>query len=158
MAESRLLVASWVIYALLLIVGIVIAVMNIINPHDFVVKDQFESYTGQSWTTLTTENPKQAALYEQFIRASACAWLAWLAGALFITLAAYQQTTTISANLIECATIGEADQRLIAALDCLMTQEPCTVEIIGDLLNWGHTSGVDTLLGMLTALSLYSTR
>lgn len=76
----------------------------------------------------------------------------------FITKAAYQQTTTISANLIECATIGEADQRLIAVLDCLMTQEPCTAEIISNLLDWGHSSGVDTLLGMLTALSLYYTQ
>jgi hypothetical protein len=71
-----------------------------------------------------------------------------------ITEAAYQKTTTLSANLIECATFGEADQRLIAAIDWLMSQTPWTAEITANLLDWGHSSGVDTLVGFVTALSL----
>ena len=91
MEKSKLLKSSWIIYTVLLIVGMGIAVANIISPHDFFVKEQFESYTGQSWSTLIAENPKQAALYKHFIRAGACAWLPGLGSALFITLAAYRK-------------------------------------------------------------------
>ena len=67
--------------------------------------------------------------------------------------AAYQRTTTLSANLIECATQGEADERLIAALDGIVTGEPDITASVAASLAWGHSSGVAALSGMVVALS-----
>ena len=67
--------------------------------------------------------------------------------------AAYQKTTTISANLIECAARGLADERLIAALDNLMSAPHHPAHnVLQELLGWGNSSGLDALTGMLTAL------
>jgi hypothetical protein len=71
-----------------------------------------------------------------------------------ITNAAYERTTTLSANLIECATLGQADVRLINALDWMVTgvaQEP---EIASHLSEWGDTSGVNAFLGMAVMLTV----
>jgi hypothetical protein len=65
---------------------------------------------------------------------------------------AYAKTTTISANLIECATLGQADERLIDALDYIMTERGIEKQILEGLLRWGNSSGVDALLGMLIFL------
>lgn len=65
---------------------------------------------------------------------------------------AYARTTTISANLIECAASGQADERLIAALDYIITGKGDEIKILNGLLGWGNSSGVDALLGMLTTL------
>ncbi|MBM3146084.1 MAG: DUF2877 domain-containing protein, partial [Chloroflexi bacterium] len=65
--------------------------------------------------------------------------------------AAYAKTTTLSANLIECAAQGLADERLIAALDYLMAGLGDEREMIHGLLDWGSSSGVDALVGMLVA-------
>ncbi len=72
-----------------------------------------------------------------------------------IIRAAYQRTTTLSANLIECAAHGEADERLIAVADGLVTGQPPTAECVESVLGWGSSSGIDALAGMaliLTAL------
>ncbi|MFN8598649.1 MAG: DUF2877 domain-containing protein [Anaerolineae bacterium] len=66
---------------------------------------------------------------------------------------AYQRTTTISANLIECAANGEADERLINVVDGIMTGKPELTECVECLLGWGNSSGVDALIGMALALS-----
>ena len=66
--------------------------------------------------------------------------------------AAYEKTTTLSANLIECATLGLADERLINALDWIMTGVAGKPEITDHLLGWGHSSGVDAFVGMAAAL------
>jgi Protein of unknown function (DUF2877) len=66
--------------------------------------------------------------------------------------AAYHKTTTLSANLIECATQGLANERLINAVDLLVTgvgQEP---EVVTHLLEWGNSSGVDAFAGMAVVL------
>ena len=60
------------------------------------------------------------------------------------------QTTHLSANLIECAIQGQADQRLMNALDGLMTTENALAWIDG-LLTWGNSSGMDALAGMILA-------
>jgi hypothetical protein len=67
--------------------------------------------------------------------------------------AAYRMTTRLSANLIELAAHGKGDERMINVLDLLMTGIPNESEAIRDLLDWGHSSGVDAFVGMAIALS-----
>jgi len=69
-----------------------------------------------------------------------------------IVAAAYEKTTTLSANLIECASQGLANERLINALDWLVTGVALEPDIVPHLLEWGHSSGVDTFAGMAIAL------
>ena len=68
--------------------------------------------------------------------------------------AAYKKTTLLSANLIECATLGQADERLIAALDWLMSDVPQEPNCLDELLGWGNSSGGDVFVGFAVALSL----
>ena len=68
-----------------------------------------------------------------------------------ISTAACKKTTHLSANLITCATMGEADQRLILALDRLMTAEKCDLCWLDGLLTWGNSSGMDAFAGMILA-------
>ena len=70
-----------------------------------------------------------------------------------IISAAYQKTTTLSANLIECAAQGLADQRLVAALDWLVSDTGNDVHVIDELLTWGNSSGADAFVGFAAALS-----
>ena len=70
-----------------------------------------------------------------------------------IVSAAYQKTTTLSANLIECAAQGLADQRLISALDWLVSETPDDIQVIDDLLTWGSSSGGDAFVGFVAVLS-----
>jgi hypothetical protein len=84
----------------------------------------------------------------------------WTAGALRdlnlqVVKAAYAKTTSLSANLIECATLGLADERLINALDWLATGAAQEPEIVDHLLGWGNSSGVDAFTGMAVALTAY---
>jgi hypothetical protein len=64
------------------------------------------------------------------------------------------KTSALSANLIECAVNGEADERLINALDGIMTGIPDSEACARLLLSWGNSSGGDTLTGIALALSL----
>lgn len=66
--------------------------------------------------------------------------------------AAYARTTRLSANLIECASLGESDERLVNVVDCILTGSPCVDECLPHLLTWGHSSGVDALAGMTVAV------
>lgn len=61
---------------------------------------------------------------------------------------AQRRTTTLSANLIECAGGGQADERLVLALDGLVTGEPDREACLTALASWGGTSGFDALVGM----------
>jgi len=67
--------------------------------------------------------------------------------------AAYKKTTTLSANLIECATLGLADLRLVNALDWLVSGSEPGEQAINELLTWGHSSGGDAFVGFAVALS-----
>jgi hypothetical protein len=64
---------------------------------------------------------------------------------------AANRTTMLSANLVACATQGLADERLILAMDGLVTDtldlETCAAYLRG----WGHTSGGSALRGMALA-------
>ncbi len=66
---------------------------------------------------------------------------------------AYRKTTTLSANLIECASQGQANERLILALDGIMSGHPDALTCADYLSGWGHTSGLDSLAGTALALS-----
>ncbi len=69
----------------------------------------------------------------------------------FITRMAYHETTLISASLIACAAQGYADERLVKALDGMMTGSPDAPACAESLLNWGGSSGIDALVGMVLA-------
>ena len=70
-----------------------------------------------------------------------------------IVAAAYQRTTTLSANLIECAAQELADRRLIKALDWLIAGTGNGIGVINELLTWGSSSGADAFVGFVIALS-----
>jgi len=67
--------------------------------------------------------------------------------------AANKRTTLLSANLIECAASGLADERLINTLDFVVTGVAREPEIVPHLLNWGNSSGIDAFVGMLVSLT-----
>jgi hypothetical protein len=67
---------------------------------------------------------------------------------------AYQKTTTISANLIELASLGEGDERILKAIDWIMGGNTDKSSIVDDLLDWGSSSGVDMLVGFSAALTI----
>ncbi len=69
--------------------------------------------------------------------------------------AAFNQTTLLSANLIECATAGQADERLIAALDGILTGQTEVEDCAALLLAWGDSSGCAALDGMGIAFELF---
>jgi hypothetical protein len=64
---------------------------------------------------------------------------------------AYERTTLLSASLIACASLGQADERLILGLDNIMSRgqdpEMCAIYFS----SWGNTSGIDALVGMALA-------
>jgi len=68
--------------------------------------------------------------------------------------AAYQKTTTLSANLIELASLGEGDERILKATDWIMGGYPEASGIVEDLLDWGSSSGVDMLAGFTAAITI----
>jgi hypothetical protein len=70
-----------------------------------------------------------------------------------IVAGAYEKTTTLSANLIECATLGLADERLIEALDWLMVGTSQDSQHLEKMLSWGSSSGVDVFVGFVAACS-----
>jgi hypothetical protein len=71
-----------------------------------------------------------------------------------IVNAAYHKTTTLSANLIECAALGLGNERLVDTLDWLMGGSDREPGIRDGLLSWGNSSGIDVLAGYVVALSL----
>jgi len=68
--------------------------------------------------------------------------------------AAYQKTTTLSANLIELASLGEGDERILKAIDWIMGGNTDESSIVNDLLDWGSSSGVDVLAGFTAAITI----
>jgi hypothetical protein len=65
---------------------------------------------------------------------------------------ALHRTTTLSANLLKCAADGQADERLVAALDGLLTGQPAPEACAAHLIAWGSSSGCDAFAGMAMAL------
>lgn len=69
-----------------------------------------------------------------------------------LTAAAARKTTLLSSCLIGCACQGQADERLVSALDGLMTGAPGLEACAENLLSWGSSSGRDALAGMVLAV------
>jgi hypothetical protein len=67
---------------------------------------------------------------------------------------AYQKTTTLSANLIELASLGEGDERILKAIDWIMAGTTDESSIVDDLIYWGSSSGVDMLAGFTAAITI----
>jgi hypothetical protein len=65
---------------------------------------------------------------------------------------ARRKTTNLSASLIECAAEGQADERLILALDGIVTGNLAIEACVSCLSGWGNTSGLHALLGMRLAM------
>jgi hypothetical protein len=65
---------------------------------------------------------------------------------------AYQRTTTISANLVECALNGQGDERLIVVVDGILAGSASIDECVSCVLEWGSSSGIDALAGMAIVL------
>jgi|WetSurMetagenome_2_1015567.scaffolds.fasta_scaffold18426_3 hypothetical protein len=62
-------------------------------------------------------------------------------------------TTTLSANLIELAAEGEADERLILAIDSVFTGDPPPEKTVEMLISYGSSSGTDAFAGMALAIN-----
>jgi hypothetical protein len=63
------------------------------------------------------------------------------------------KTTTLSANLIEIAAEGEADERLILAMDSIFTGDPSPEKTAEMLISYGSSSGMDAFAGMALAIN-----
>ncbi len=66
--------------------------------------------------------------------------------------AAFEKTTLVSANIMEFAFRGQADERIIVGLDEFLSENPSLNKIESTLLAWGNTSGLDTLAGLFVLL------
>ncbi len=60
---------------------------------------------------------------------------------------AFNRTKLLSANLNACAAEGQTDERLIAALDGILTGQPEAEDCAALLLAWGDSSGCVVLDG-----------
>ncbi|MBN1372074.1 MAG: DUF2877 domain-containing protein [Anaerolineaceae bacterium] len=69
--------------------------------------------------------------------------------------AAYERTTAISANILEAAAAGQADERLLQACGAILAgQEGRLPQALNGLLDYGSSSGLDSMVGMVV-LSFY---
>ncbi len=69
-----------------------------------------------------------------------------------LSTAAGKNTTTLSANMIELAASGDADERLIISLDSIFTGEKNPGETTEMLRSYGSSSGIDTFCGMVLTM------
>jgi hypothetical protein len=67
----------------------------------------------------------------------------------FLVQSAYERTTTVSANLIECATLGHACEALANVVDYVFRGEMEERACLEAMLGWGGSSGTDFLVGVV---------
>jgi len=72
--------------------------------------------------------------------------------------AARQQTTSLSTALLACAARGEADERLIEAVDFICTGQADESNQVKALAGWGASSGLDALAGMAACLAQFTSQ
>ena len=65
---------------------------------------------------------------------------------------AREKTTALSANLIACAALGSADERIMDCVKWLHQGEVAPAETMKELRMYGSSSGIDTLAGMLACI------
>jgi hypothetical protein len=70
---------------------------------------------------------------------------------------ARRRTTSLSACLLACAAQGQADERLVTALDGMIAGTLTPDASAGLLLDWGSSSGCDALVGMTLAILIDET-
>lgn len=70
-----------------------------------------------------------------------------------VVQSAFQKTSLLSASMIEAASQGELDERLLWSLDGLFNHQPSVHECAEYLANWGRNSGLDALCGMALLVS-----
>ena len=63
------------------------------------------------------------------------------------------KTTQLSYSLLACAAEGSADERLLKVLDSLIAGEGIRDQDLTKMLNWGSSSGIAVLAGMLAILA-----
>jgi hypothetical protein len=63
------------------------------------------------------------------------------------------RTTSLSATIIEAATLGQGDERILRVLDGVMSGDYDETTAIQNLVRMGHSSGVDTLVGITLVLT-----
>jgi len=63
------------------------------------------------------------------------------------------RSTLISANLVECAAMGEVDERLGAAFQTLLHPDSPSDTAIHGILGWGSSSGMDASAGMAVLIA-----
>ncbi len=68
-----------------------------------------------------------------------------------VLAAAPGATTALSASILRCSSQGLADERLVKALDGLMTGQVEIATIVEGLRTYGASSGLDTLAGFFIA-------
>lgn len=66
-----------------------------------------------------------------------------------------QKTTAVSSTLFYCATLGEADNRIIKMADALMNLEYSSQNLALELARWGNSSGADIFLGLIMAINCF---
>jgi hypothetical protein len=64
---------------------------------------------------------------------------------------AQKNTSSLSATLIECATRGWADEKMLSVLDNLFAGQGSVKETVEKILAYGSSSGVDAFAGMALA-------
>jgi hypothetical protein len=74
----------------------------------------------------------------------------------FILINAQQKTSYLSATLIECATHGWADEKMLSVLDHLFTGQGSVKETVEKILAYGSSSGVDAFAGMVAVVESFS--
>lgn len=89
MKESKLLKASWMIYAVATILGMLVSAVCIVTP--LFVRGIFESYVGQSWGDFTQREPRLASLFQHLSRLESFDYFLGCVLALFIVFAAYRK-------------------------------------------------------------------
>lgn len=70
-----------------------------------------------------------------------------------LTFMAFERTTKISANRIEAACQGWSEELFLSVIDHIVTsQHVFNDDMLSHLVNFGHSSGVDTCMGISAAL------
>ena len=67
--------------------------------------------------------------------------------------AARKKTTKLSFSILTCGTKGSADERLLKVLESLIFGDEIHDQDLIQMLNWGSSSGIAVLAGMLTVLT-----
>ena len=67
--------------------------------------------------------------------------------------AARKKTTKLSFSILVCAAEGSADERLLKVLDSLIFGDEILDQDLIQMLNWGSSSGIAVLAGMLAVLT-----